>query len=132
MIFNNVSFLTGEKTTEDKNRLFDAQIAQFQSVAMFRKTNSVLPEFDLSGIASAVGAAYLAMKTDSEIEPVLERAITATRDGQAVLVEVNIDYSQKTYFTRGVVKTNLGRLPLSDRVRFIGRAVGRRITERFR
>jgi acetolactate synthase-1/2/3 large subunit len=41
---------------------------------------------------------------------------------------VAIDYSRKTYFTRGVVKTNLHRLPLKDQVRFVGRAVVRRFT----
>ena len=44
-----------------------------------------------------------------------------------MVVEVEIDYSRKTYFTKGVVRTNLGRLPWRDRARFIGRALGRRI-----
>jgi acetolactate synthase-1/2/3 large subunit len=109
-----------------------AQIAQFQSVAMYRKSNSVLPEFDLQALAKAVGAEFLSMRTDADVESVLERAISEIDSGNVVLVEVNIDYSQKTHFTRGVVNTNLGRLPLKDRARFIGRALGRRITERFR
>jgi thiamine pyrophosphate-dependent acetolactate synthase large subunit-like protein len=36
--------------------------------------------------------------------------------------------THKTYFTRGVVKTTLGRLPWPDRLRFVGRALGRRLT----
>jgi acetolactate synthase-1/2/3 large subunit len=44
-----------------------------------------------------------------------------------VAVDVAIDYAEKTYFTRGVVRTNLGRLPWTDRLRFIWRAVGRRV-----
>ena len=32
-----------------------------------------------------------------------------------MLVEVAIDYSHKTYFTKGVVKTNFWRLPWRDR-----------------
>ena len=40
---------------------------------------------------------------------------------------VAIDYSEKTYFTRGVVKTNLRRLPAGDRLRMIGRALARRL-----
>jgi acetolactate synthase-1/2/3 large subunit len=40
---------------------------------------------------------------------------------------VAIDYSRRTYFTAGVVKTNLLRLPWRDRLRFIGRALRRRV-----
>jgi acetolactate synthase-1/2/3 large subunit len=45
-----------------------------------------------------------------------------------VVIDAAIDYSEKTFFTKGVVKTTLGRLPLRDRIRFIGRAVARRVT----
>ena len=31
------------------------------------------------------------------------------------------------FFTSGVVRTNLGRLPWTDRLRFVARAVGRRL-----
>jgi len=44
-----------------------------------------------------------------------------------VVVDVGIDYSQKTFFTRGVVKTNLIRLPWKDRLRFVLRALVRRM-----
>ena len=44
-------------------------------------------------------------------------------------MEVEIDYSRVTFFTRGVVKANLHRLPFRDRVRFIRRALTRNITE---
>jgi acetolactate synthase-1/2/3 large subunit len=42
-------------------------------------------------------------------------------------VDVAIDYSRKTYFTRGVVKTNLLRLPFKDQIRFVGRALKRKL-----
>ena len=44
-----------------------------------------------------------------------------------VLVELAIDYSRKTYFTNGVVRTNMARLPWPDRLRMIARALGRRL-----
>jgi acetolactate synthase-1/2/3 large subunit len=47
--------------------------------------------------------------------------------GRPVLVDVAIDYSEKTFFTRGVVRTMLGRLPWPDRLRFVWRALARRI-----
>jgi len=45
-----------------------------------------------------------------------------------VVIDVAIDYSRKTFFTRGVVKTNLNRLPWKDGLRFIPRAIVRKIT----
>jgi acetolactate synthase-1/2/3 large subunit len=42
-------------------------------------------------------------------------------------VDVSVDYSRPTFFTRGVVKTNLLRLPWADRLRFVGRAVARKV-----
>jgi acetolactate synthase-1/2/3 large subunit len=42
-----------------------------------------------------------------------------------VIVDVNIDYSRKSAFTQGVVKVNLGRFPLGQKVRYIGRALKR-------
>jgi acetolactate synthase-1/2/3 large subunit len=50
-----------------------------------------------------------------------------TRAGRPTLVEVAIDYSRKTYFTKGVVKTNFWRLPWRDRLRMLLRALARRI-----
>jgi acetolactate synthase-1/2/3 large subunit len=44
-----------------------------------------------------------------------------------VVVEVAIDYSRKTYFTNGVVRVNLARLPWPDRLRMIVRALARRV-----
>jgi acetolactate synthase-1/2/3 large subunit len=109
-----------------------AQIAQFQSVAMSRKTNSILGEYRLEGIARAVGAGFARISTDADIETVLDAAHKHIQNGTSVLVEVNIDYSQKTHFTQGVVRTNLGRLPWRDRLRFVSRAVGRRVSRRLR
>ena len=54
-------------------------------------------------------------------------AMQAMLDFQAMGIPT-VDYSLKTWFTRGVVKTMLGRLPWKDRLRFVGRAVARRVT----
>jgi acetolactate synthase-1/2/3 large subunit len=48
-----------------------------------------------------------------------------------VIVEVAIDYSRKTHFTRGVVKTNFWRLPWPERLRMLGRAAARHLERRF-
>ena len=51
----------------------------------------------------------------------------ALAQGRPIAIDVAIDYTRKTYFTKGVVKTNLRRLPFADQLRFIGRAIGRRL-----
>jgi acetolactate synthase-1/2/3 large subunit len=104
-----------------------AQIAQFQSVALNRKTCSELPDYTLAAISGGVGVECLALDRDAEIPHVLDRAAAITGEGRAVVVDTAIDYSTKTYFTRGVVKTNLARLPWPDRLRFVGRAIVRRV-----
>ena len=48
--------------------------------------------------------------------------------GQPVIVQVAVDYSKRTRFTQGVVKTVLKRFPLTDKARFIGRALLRKVT----
>ncbi|MFN7996817.1 MAG: thiamine pyrophosphate-binding protein [Bryobacteraceae bacterium] len=102
-----------------------AQIAQFQKTALGRTSCSELPDYDLAAFCKAVGVECLTLSDNSEIEPVLENARSITRGGAPVVVDVAIDYSRKTYFTEGVVRTNLLRLPWPDRLRLITRAVWR-------
>ncbi len=64
----------------------------------------------------------------ARVEATLLEADQIARSGQPVVVEVDIDYARKTFFTKGVVKANLHRRPLRGRVRFIGRAVKRKLT----
>ena len=106
-----------------------AQIAQFQQIALGQKTCSELPDYDLAAICRGVGAEYLALGRNTDAEAILKQALTLTGSGLPVVVEVAIDYSQKTYFTRGVVRTVLGRLPWPDRMRFVWRALGRKLGE---
>jgi acetolactate synthase-1/2/3 large subunit len=104
-----------------------AQIAQFQGTALGRKVASQVPDFELKHLAAGLGIDFFVMRTNKDIERILGRAATVVEAGRPVLVDVNIDYSKKTYFTRGVVKTNLLRLPMRDQARFIGRALWRRL-----
>ena len=55
-------------------------------------------------------------------------ALALTRNGTPALVEVAIDYSHKTYFTKGVVKNVFSKLSWSDRAANVLRAIGRRFT----
>jgi len=103
-----------------------AQIAQFQETALGRKSCSELPDYDLASLARSLGAEALALSRDSEIPDVLGKARETAATGRPVLVDAAIDYSVKTFFTRGVVKTNFLRLPWADRLRFVARAVSRK------
>ena len=105
-----------------------AQIAQFQQVALGRKSCSELPDYDLAAICRGVGVEHMVLRRNCDTEPVLQQALSVNRAGRPVVVEVAIDYSEKTYFTRGVVRTNLGRLPWPDRIRYVLRALARRLS----
>ncbi|MEO8053994.1 MAG: thiamine pyrophosphate-binding protein [Acidobacteriota bacterium] len=107
-----------------------AQIAQFQATALGRKSSSTLADHDLLALARALGAEALALSTDAEIRSVVSNARDITDAGRPVLVDVAIDYSVKTFFTRGVVKTNFLRLPWADRLRFVSRALARKLPGR--
>jgi len=104
-----------------------SQIAQVQSVPYNRKTCSVLPQVRLRGIADAVGAAYFEMAGNDDVERVVTEVDARARDGQPVIVDVRIDYSKRTRFTQGIVKTTLGRMSMGDKLRMVGRAAWRRI-----
>jgi len=105
-----------------------AQIAQFQATAMSRKVASQVHDYDVAGLASGLGIPALRLDADEAVESVLLEADRLASEGTPVLVDVAIDYARKTYFTQGVVKTNLLRLPLKDQVRFLGRALLRKVT----
>ncbi|SPF49280.1 Acetolactate synthase [Candidatus Sulfopaludibacter sp. SbA4] len=105
-----------------------SQISQGQEIPYGRKSCTVLGAIRVAGIAEATGARYMALNNDSEILAVIEGALTAAAEGGPVIVDVRIDYSKRTRFTEGVVKTVLQRFPMRDRVRFIGRALVRKVT----
>ncbi|WP_027126953.1 thiamine pyrophosphate-binding protein [Gelidibacter mesophilus] len=104
-----------------------SQISQGQEIPYNRKTSTVLGDFNIDGIAHAVGADYLVIENDAQIDDVISAALEAAKLNKTVLVDVHIDYKKRTRFTQGVVKTVLGNFPFSDKVRFIGRAVKRKI-----
>ena len=105
-----------------------AQIAQFQSTAFGRRMASVLPDYHVGSIAEALGVEWLRLDHDAEVEEVVAAAHATVSAGRPVLVDAAVDYSAKTWFTRGVVKTMLLRLSWPDRLRFIARALLRRLS----
>mgnify|MGYP007098744518 CR=1 FL=1 len=55
-------------------------------------------------------------------------ALAVAQSGKPALVDVKIDYSKRTRFTEGIVKTNLERFDFSTKARLVGRALWRRIS----
>jgi acetolactate synthase-1/2/3 large subunit len=104
-----------------------AQIAQFQQTALGRKSCSELPDYDLPAFCRAVGAEYLLLAKNAEIDSILRQACALMETNRPVVVDVTIDYSRKTYFTNGVVRVNLARLPWPDRLRMVVRALARTV-----
>jgi acetolactate synthase-1/2/3 large subunit len=104
-----------------------AQIAQAQQIPYNRKTCTVLGPLDVAGVAQATGVAFVRIADDGGIDGALQEAFATAGAGRPVLVDVRIDYSKRTRFTEGIVKTNLGRFDLPTKARLIGRALWRRV-----
>ena len=105
-----------------------SQISQAQEIPYNRKTCSVLHEVKISGVAEATGCAFISIKNDSECKEGIQRAIAFADHDKPVIVDVKIDYSKRTRFTKGFVKTNLERFSLGNKARFVGRALLRKVT----
>lgn len=101
------------------------QIAQFQKVPLKHKVCTVIGKFNFEGLALATGCEFLRMDSDHQIEEVMDKALELSKGKRPILVDVRIDYSKKTMLTKGVLKTNLARFPLSEKLRFLGRMVKR-------
>jgi len=106
-----------------------SQIAQAQEIPYNRKPCAVLHPVALDGVARAVGAQYLKIDSDADCQRQIDAANAAARQGRPVIVEVAVDYTKRTAFTEGVVKTNFQRFTLAQKARAIGRAVYRKITD---
>jgi len=106
-----------------------AQIAQAQEIPYNRKTCTVLGPLDVAGVAQATGAKFLRIASDGDIDGVIRDALAAAaRERRPVLVDVLVDYSKRTRFTTGIVKTNLERFDFGTKARLVGRALWRRIS----
>ena len=105
-----------------------SQIAQAQEIPFNRKPCTALGAIDFNGVAIATGAEYLRVAANAEVADAIARAREIAAGGRAVIVDLIIDYSKRTAFTMGAVKTNFRRFPLAQRLRLVTRAVKRRIT----
>ena len=105
-----------------------SQIAQAQEIPYNRKPCTVLGGLNLEGVALATGAAYVGMADEKSIAGAIADARRIARQGRPVIVDVAIDYSSAPHSRGGTTKSTFKRFPLSQRVRFAGRAMLRKVT----
>ncbi len=104
-----------------------SQISQTQEIPYNRKTCTVLGTLKVSGVAEATGCEFISIRDDSSCEEGIRQALDHASRNRPVIVDVHIDYSKRTRFTKGIVKTNLDRFTVGNKVKFIGRALLRRV-----
>lgn len=105
-----------------------SQIAQAQEIPFNRKPCTALGAIDFGGVAVATGAEYIRVPSNDEVPAAIARARELAGGGRPVIVDLVMDYSKRTAFTQGAVKTNFRRFPLAQRLRMVARAVKRKIT----
>ena len=104
-----------------------SQISQAQEIPYNRKTCTVLHPVKIKGIADATGCEFISIESDADCEDGIEKALLFAAQNKPVIVDVKIDYSKRTRFTKGIVKSNLERFTIGNKARFIGRALLRRV-----
>jgi len=104
-----------------------AQIGQAQSIPYGRKPCTQIGKLNIEGVALATGAAFLPMNDNGAISEVIGKANEIASAGKPVIVAVRIDYSKRTAFTTGTVKTTFSRFPLNEKLRFLTRAAVRHV-----
>ena len=105
-----------------------SQIAQAQEIPFNRKPCTALGALDFSGVAIATGAEYIRVPSSEDVTAAIAQARRVASEGRPVIVDLVMDYSKRTAFTQGAVKTNFRRFPLAQRLRMVVRAVKRKIT----
>jgi acetolactate synthase-1/2/3 large subunit len=104
-----------------------AQIAQAQEVPYQRRTCTTIGALDLEAFAKATGCAYVGIANDADIDSAIVSALQTAAANGPVIVDVRIDYSKRTRFTTGTLKTNLQRFDARTKVRMVGRALYRKV-----
>lgn len=105
-----------------------AQIAAFQRRSLAQTTCTEIHSYDLEKIADAAGIRFLRIAENADIVKGVTEARNLMAAGNPVVVEVAIDYSEPTFFTRGVMATNIRRLPFKDKARLIARYAARTLS----
>lgn len=104
-----------------------SQIAQAQEMPYQRTTCTALGSVDYRLFAEATGCGFVSIENDAAVAEGIDKAIAMMADGFPVIVDVRIDYSKKTRFTIGTVKTNIKRFDTRNKLRIVSRALWRKL-----
>lgn len=105
-----------------------SQISQAQEIPYNRKTCTVLHSIDMQALAATVGAEFVSISSEADIDRGIKQALQCAANNKPVYVDVKIDYSKRTRFTQGIVKATVKRFAARDKLRVISRALLRKIT----
>ena len=92
-----------------------------------RTTCTTLATLDYEKFAQATGCEFVSIPGDEALDAGLDHAISLMAGNRPVIVDVRIDYSKKTQFTVGTVKTNIKRFDTRNKLRIISRALWRKL-----
>ena len=81
----------------------------------------------VGSVAEATGCEFISIKSNADCAEGIRQALDCAGQNRPVIVDVQIDYSKRTRFTKGILKTNLDRFTVGNKVRFISRALLRRV-----
>jgi len=107
-----------------------SQIAQAQELPYQRKTCTTVGQLDYRAMAAATGCEYALAEDNATIELAIGHALAAVANNRPVIVDVRIDYSKRTQFTIGTLKTNLQRFDTRSKLRVVSRALWRKFKHR--
>ena len=107
-----------------------SQIAQAQELPYQRKTCTTVGALDYRAFAAATGCEFVSIDNNAVVEAGIEQALGLMAENRPVIVDVRIDYSKKTQFTVGAVKTNLDRFDTRNKLRIVGRALWRKVRKK--
>jgi len=77
-------------------------------------------------LTAVASAHFVDMSSDADIDRAINEGLSLAADRKVVFVRVNIDYSKKTQFTSGAVKTNFGTFDTATKLRLASRAIYRK------
>jgi acetolactate synthase-1/2/3 large subunit len=106
-----------------------SQISQFQKNSVVRTHLTEVHAYQSEQLAKAVGYEYVSLPASGSLEDFFRGIYQRLQEGAALLVEVPIDYSNKTAFTQGVVLTNFKRFPIGDKLSLVGRVLARKTSQ---
>lgn len=105
------------------------QIAQAQRLLYRRAPCTKIGEIDHQAFAAATGAAWVPIDSDAQSSAAISEALRFAAQRRPVIVQVAVDYSKTTAFTKGTVSTNFRRFSLMQKTRMIGRITRRTLAD---